>query len=243
MKKEESIQRERAKSRDHKRVGAELDFLSREAYNLLRTNLSFALPDKEGGKIIGVTSSNPQEGKSFTSINLAYSLAEAGHRVILIDADMRRPSVNAVLETPGAPGLSNMLSGGDDACIHKGVLHEGLSVLFSGDIPPNPAELIGSARMKKLLATLAGQYDYVIVDLPPVNCVSDPLAISGGLDGIVMVLRHRKTRRAEVREAVNQLKYAGIRILGIVYNGYTRSSGVYARRGGKYYGSYGATER
>lgn len=237
MEKEKNIQKQGRRNRNQKRLGKDLDFLSQEAYNLLRTNLSFALPDKEGGKIIGITSSNPQEGKSFTAINLAYSMAAVGHRVILIDADMRRPSVNVTLDVSGAPGLSNLLVSEDCACIHKGVLHENLSVIFSGDIPPNPSELISSGRMKKLLATLAQEYDEVIVDLPPVNCVSDPLAISGGLDGIVLVVRHEKTRRAEIREAVNQLKYAGIRIFGIVYNGYTRGGSVYSRRGDRYYGS------
>ena len=113
-------------------VGAELDYASREAYNLLRTNISFAFPDVDGGRVVGVCSSCPQEGKSTTSINLAYSLAEAGHRVLLIDGDMRRPSVYATVGIEMEPGLSDLLSGNTDIEVRKGILHEKMDVLPSG---------------------------------------------------------------------------------------------------------------
>lgn len=205
------------------KLGPDMDFASTEAYNLLRTNISFSLPDMEGGKIIGVTSSCPQEGKSTTSINLSYALAEAGHKVLLIDSDMRRPSICKALNLNMAPGLSNLLAGNaTEEDVRHGVLHPCLSVLLSGDVPPNPAELISSAKMGSVLESFRAEYDYVIVDLPPVNLVSDPLAMSKYVDGVIVVVRHERTRKSDVIETVRQLRFVGARILGFVYNGYKR---------------------
>ena len=220
-----------------KKFASELDFASSEAYNLLRTNISFTLAGKgEGARLMGVSSPCPQEGKSFTSINLAYSLAKDGQKVLLIDGDMRRPSVAGVLEMSRTPGLSNLLAGGNfDEIVHFGTLHENLDVLLSGDIPPNPSELLGSERMKAVMDEFAEKYDYVIVDLPPVTAVADPLVISKLLDGIVVVVRHAYTRKRNVREAVRQLNFSGVRILGFVYNGFRHGSTRYYKRSGKYY--------
>ena len=228
-----------------RKFASELDFASSEAYNLLRTNISFALAGKnrEGAKLLGVSSPCPQEGKSFTSINLSYSLAKDGHKVLLIDADMRRPSVAGVLEMSRTPGLSNLLAGGNaDEIIHFGTLHENLDVLLSGDIPPNPSELLGSDVMERIINTFAEKYDYVVVDLPPVTAVADPLIMSRLLDGIVVVIRHAYTRKRNVREAVRQLRFSGVRILGFVYNGYHKGSSRYYKRS-KYYRSNYYTHR
>ena len=199
-------------------VGPSLDFASREAYNLLRTNISFAFPDVERGKIVGVCSSCPQEGKSTTSINLSYSLAEAGYKVLLIDGDMRRPSVAETLSLPLEPGLSELLSGNQENDIIEGVMHENLSVLVSGHIPPNPSELISSHKMDNLLNTFRESYDYVILDLPPVLSVSDPIAVSKYIDGMIVVVRHGKSKRRDLLETMRQLDYAKVKILGFVYN-------------------------
>ena len=226
MAKKNTQQNERSKSM--RRIGPNLDFASNEAYNLLRTNLSFSLPDKVGGKVIGITSSSPQDGKSTTSINLSYALAEAGHKVILIDSDMRRPSISRVLNEPMSPGLSIILAGDNDKnAIRAGVLHKNLSVLFAGDIPPNPSELVSSEKMKCTLEALQAEYDYVIIDLPPTNLVSDPLAVSKFVDGIIVVVRHEKTKKQEILETIRQLKFVGVRILGFVYNGCKRGKGHY----------------
>ena len=217
-------------------VGSELSYASREAYNLLRTNISFAFPDQDGGKVVGVCSSRPQEGKSTTAINLAYSLAEAGYKVLLIDGDMRRPSVYETVGVEMEPGLSEVLSGKDEVRIHKEVLHPNMSVLTSGHIPPNPSELIGSQKMKALLEQFKEEYNYVIIDLPPVLAVSDPVAISKYLGGIILVVRHLKTRRRDIVESIRQLEYAGVKVLGFVYNRVGSSAG---RKNSKYaYGSY-----
>ncbi len=207
--------------------GRDLDFASIEAYNLLRTNLVFAMPDRDSGKVLGLTSPCPEEGKSTTSINLSYVLAEAGNKVLLVDADMRRPSLAKNIDLPMAPGLSNCLVDNGSNAIHSGVLHENLSVLLSGDIPPNPSELIGSEKMKKFIEGLRAKYDYVIFDLPPVNAVSDPLIMSNNVDGMILVVRHAHTRRRDIYEAVRQLELVNARILGFVYNGVYKSKKNY----------------
>ncbi len=232
-------QKKIARTTNETRFGPDLHFASAEAYNLLRTNLSFSMPGKQGGKIIGITSSCPQEGKSFTSINIAYAFAKNGHKTLLLEADMRRPSISGALGEKRTPGLSNVLSGqsGDD-CIRKGLLHENLSVAFAGDVPPNPSELIGSNEMKLFLERMSAQYEYVIVDLPPVISVADALIISKYIDGMVMILRHGQTRRKNVIEAVRQLRFANVRILGFVYNGYRRGNGYYSKNK-RYYKKYG----
>ena len=204
------------------KFGEKLDFASTEAYNLLRTNLSFAFPGVEGGKVVGICSPCPQEGKSTTSINLSCSLAESGSKVVLIDADMRRPSVAKNLDVAATPGLSNLLSVGADGTVREKVLHDNLSVIPAGNIPPNPSDLIGSEAMKNLIDKLRTQYDYVIIDLPPVNLVSDSLAVSQHTDGMIVVVRHDRTRRRDVLEAIRQLKLVNAKILGFVYNGNSR---------------------
>jgi capsular exopolysaccharide synthesis family protein len=209
------------------KFGQNLDFASSEAYKLLRTNVIFSVPDKPGGKVIGVTSPCPQEGKSTTSLNLAYSLAEAGNKVILIDADMRRPSVSKMLNMPKSPGLSNRLTNSDEKSINFGVLHENLSMMFSGEIPPNPSELISSENMKVLLEEFRKEYDYIIVDLPPVTVVSDPLVISKNIDGFAIVIRHGHTRRRDVMETMRQLKMVNAKVLGFIYNGYSKGKASY----------------
>lgn len=203
----------------NRKFGKNLDFASIEAYNLLRTNLYFSLADVVGGKVVGVTSPCPQEGKSTTSLNLAYALATAGHKTVLIDADMRRPSIASVLEMPLSPGLSNLLVDENTDAIRSAVVHENLSVLLSGDIPPNPSELVVSDKMKALIEKLRGAYDYVIVDLPPVNLVSDPIMMSRHLDGMIVIVRHGHTRRRDVNDAVRSLKLVNAKVLGFVYNG------------------------
>lgn len=220
-----------------RKFGKDLDFASVEAYNLLRTNLYFSLAGVTGGKVVGVTSPCPQEGKSTTSLNLAYALASAGHKVVLIDSDMRRPSLAGVLEMPLAPGLSNILVDESVDAIHPSVVHENLSVLLSGDIPPNPSELVVSDKMKALIEKLRGLYDYVVVDLPPVNLVSDPIMMSRHLDGMIVIVRHGYTRRRDVNDAVRSLKLVNAKILGFVYNGAKTGKKRY-RKSNYYHYSY-----
>lgn len=231
--KKKNSHRKRAERASYK-LGAELDFASTEAYNLLRTNLTFSFPDKKEGKIVGVTSPCPHEGKSFTTINLSYSLAEAGHKVILVDSDMRCSKFSGTLGLPASPGLSNLLIDDVMETLHEEVLHPNLTVCMAGDTPPNPAKLLGSEKMKKVLDSLSRHYDYVIVDLPPVTAVSDALEVSKFLDGVIVVVRHAQTTRGDLVEAVRRLKFVGAHLLGFVYNGYSKpGSGYY--KSSRYY--------
>lgn len=207
--------------------GKELDFASIEAYNLLRTNLMFSVPDGNSGRVLGLTSPCPEDGKSTTSVNLAYVLAEAGNKVLLVDADMRRPSLAKNVDVPMVPGLSNCLVDKVEGTIHTGILHDNLSIMCSGDIPPNPSELIGSEKMKSFVAEMREKYDYVIFDLPPVNAVSDPLIMSKNIDGMILVVRHAHTRHRDVSEAVRQFDLVGAKILGFVYNGVYKTRRAY----------------
>lgn len=219
------------------KIGSELDFSAAEAYNLLRTNLSFAFPGKTNGKLIGITSASPAEGKSYTAVNLSYALAKDGKRVLLIDADMRKPSIAEKLHLKFAPGLSNLLVDQQGTFIHEKVLHDNMSVLTSGDVPPNPSELLGSEEMRRNLEKFADQYDYVIVDMPPVMEVPDPLIIAKNLDGMVVVVMHEHAYRSDIKETVRKLQFVNARILGFVYNGYSAFSkrGYYKKYSKHYY--------
>lgn len=215
----------------NKVLGDKLNFAGIEAYNLLRTNISFSFPDKDNCKFIGVTSACPQEGKSITSINFAYAMAKSGKKVLLVDSDMRRPTVAKNLGIEITSGLSNALIG-EPINVYKDVLVDGLNVLTSGDIPPNPSELIGSEKMKVLLDEFALTYDYVIVDLPPITSVSDALVFSKYLDGFILVIKHGYSRKKDVTEAIRQLQLVNARVLGFIYNGYRQRQGYYKN---KYY--------
>ena len=209
-----------------------LEFTATEQYKLLRTNLSFTLPD-EKCPVIGVTSSMRGEGKSTTSINLSYVLAEKGKKVLLIDGDLRIPSIAKKMEISGSPGLTNLLMGFEPQMLSsfKSELLDNWFILPAGDIPPNPSELLGSRKMERLLNVLKEKFDYIVVDLPPVNLVSDALAISHLTSGMIVVIRQDYTEKKELEACLRQLKLSGANVLGCVPNE--------ARSGGGRYGKYG----
>jgi capsular exopolysaccharide synthesis family protein len=205
-------------------VGADLNFAGAEAFKLLRTNISFSFPDASGCRIIGVTSSVRGEGKTLISLNLAYSIAQQNeNRVLLIEGDMRLPTFSKKTDLKPTPGLSNLFAGMafEDAVQH---FADRMDVLSCGDIPPNPSELLSSQKMEAMLQDFANRYDFIIVDLPPVIDVSDALAVSKYLDGMILVLRHAHSKRREVLEAVRQLKFVNTHIVGFIYNGYGKKS-------------------
>ena len=223
-------------------VGNRLNFAGREAYNLLRTNIMFAVRREEKrARIIGVTSSVHGEGKSLTSINLAYSLAENGYKVLLMECDLRLPTLGKKLGIPRAPGPSNILAGLDNNSniLFKDVLVQGLNVVQAGDIPPNPSELIGSQQFKILINNLSEHYDFIVLDLPPVGEVSDALVASKRVDGMIVVVRQDYTNQSELGNTMRQLKYVGAKVIGFVYNDASLKSRGYGY--GKYrkYGKYG----
>lgn len=220
-----------------------LNFAGREAYKLLRANLSFVLPGEEGRScpIIGVTSSIRGEGKSTTATNLAYSVAESGKKVLLIDADMRLPSIGRKMELDNAPGLSNALATGDyeKMTVRESGVLENWHILTAGDIPPNPSELLASERLKEMLRYLAERYEYIVVDMPPVNIVSDALVAAPALDGVVVVARENYTERGELRECIRQMEIAGTKILGLVMTGVIKDGSGRYYKYKKQYGKYG----
>ena len=218
-------------------LSADSNFFIREAYKTLRTNTMFALAGQEGCKIILVTSSLQGEGKSITALNLAISFAEAENRVLLIDCDLRRPKLARLLRKSSHAGLSNLLL--DPSLLGEAILPSdvtGLDVILSGDIPPNPSELLGSARMSALLAQLREKYDYILLDTPPVNMVTDAVVLAPKSDGVLFVVRAGRSERGPIAHAVEQLGYAQAKILGFVLDDVTASSGSYGYSKYKRYG-------
>lgn len=209
----------------HKRLLGEFSAFSvRESYRTLRANIRFSLQG-DGCKTFCITSSAQGEGKTITITNLAISFAEAGQRVLLIDADLRRPAVARLLMENGTPGLSNVLAGivSEEEAIRSSA-YEGLDVLFAGDIPPNPAELLGSPRMAQLIEKLSKRYDYILVDTPPVNVVSDTGIVANVLNGVLVLARQDKSRKDNLKRAMDSLKLAGANVIGCVLNGVPRES-------------------
>lgn len=198
--------------------GKKLPFAASEAYKRLRANVMFALPDEQKCRIVGITSASGSEGKSTTSVNLAYMLAEAGERVLLMEADMRLPTISKRLNLSPAPGLSNVLARLHGICevIQASGIHEKLEFISAGDIPPNPSELLGSKWMQTLIDVLSANYDFIILDLPPITEVSDALVASKLADGMVIVVRQDYTMRRALAETMQQLNYAKAKILGFV---------------------------
>ena len=219
----------------------ELSFAAAEAYKLLRTNLLFALPEQEC-RIIGVTSSIRGEGKSTTSVNLAYTLAQTGKRVLLIDGDMRLPTIAQKLEMGGTPGLSNLLAGlsAERNCLRKSKYFDNWYILPAGDIPPNPSELLGSERMHALLERYKDVFDYILLDLPPVNIVVDALVITKWTDGVIVVVRQNYTDRRALDACMYQVEKLGAKMLGFVMTDSNAGGSSYKSYGkyGKRYGGY-----
>ncbi len=221
-----------AMSNTEKTLHKNLEFSATEQYKLLRTNLNFTLPADQKCAIIGVTSSMRGEGKSTTAINLSYVLAESGKRVLLIDGDLRIPSVAKKMNIKNTPGLTNLLMGYETQRFgdFKSGLLDNWYVMPSGELPPNPSELLGSRRMELVLKTLAENFDYIIIDLPPVNIVSDALAISGFITGMLVVVRQDYTEKKELEQCFRQLSLSNVKVLGCVMNE--------AKDGKRSYGKY-----
>lgn len=206
-----------------------------ESYRTLRTNITFSSAGKNR-KTIMVTSSGPKEGKSTSISNLAITFAQMGNKTLLIDGDLRRPMLHKLFALDKQPGLTNVLVGRQD--FHEAVKQlEGvphLDVMTCGVIPPNPAELLGSERMKELLETLKDDYDVLLIDAPPIIAVTDPSILASMVDGVILVVRSAKAKRDAVQHAVEQLKRVEAPLLGVLLNG-IQASNAY---GSYYYYNY-----
>ncbi|WP_394186733.1 CpsD/CapB family tyrosine-protein kinase [Metabacillus halosaccharovorans] len=205
-----------------------------EQFRTIRTNIQFSIVDEELQTMI-VTSSGPAEGKSTTTANLAVVFAQQGKRVLLIDADLRKPTVHYTFRTENHIGLSNVLT--RQSSLEEAVTvtaQEKLWVLPSGPIPPNPSELLGSKGMKTLLEQAKNEYDVIILDTPPVLAVTDAQVLSNLADGVVLVVSSGKTETDAAKKAKELLESAKAKILGVVLNNKkVQDSQYYYYYGGK----------
>lgn len=200
--------------------------IAAESYRTLRTNIQYSSFDKEY-RIIVVTSSEPGEGKSTTAGNLALCMAQGDKKVILIDCDLRKPSLHKKFKISNLVGLSDVMVGKADLVTATHRYNKNLVLLTSGKIPPNPSEMLSSKAMGNLLETLKESFDYIILDTPPVQAVTDSQILSTKADGTILVVRAEKTKKDSVQNAVNLLKKVNANIIGTVLNGMDISRNKY----------------
>jgi capsular exopolysaccharide synthesis family protein len=208
-----------------------------EAYRTLRTNITFASPDKPVHTLL-VTSTSPDDGKSTTIANLAITFAASGSTTVLVDADLRRPHLHTIFGLPNDSGLSTLVA---DLARSKGgavsrlplqdTQVENLQVLTSGPVPPNPAEILASQRMGELLALLRSKAEYVLIDTPPIIAVTDAAVLAPKVDGVLIVINAGKTKRDLAVKARDMLRQVNAHILGVVLNNAQIDKSAYA-----YYG-------
>ena len=197
-----------------------------EDYRSLRANLLYALVD-DPPKVIVLTSPGPREGKSTTCANLGVVLAQADKRTLILDCDLRKPVMHRIFELRNLRGVVNVLAG-------QRTLQEvwqeplsGLKVVTVGPVPPNPTELLSSRRFAELLASVREDFDYVLIDAPPVELVSDPAILATQGDGVLLVLNAQDTRKGSLRDSMRSLETVGASVLGTVMNNVKRSKGNY----------------
>ncbi len=201
-----------------------------EAYKNIRIRLVYTL-EQMGGKVVAFSSPNAAEGKSTTAVNIAITLSQLNKKVILVDGDIRRATVHTKLKIENSKGLSNVLRrecSFEDAVVNY---NSYLDVLTSGDATTNPSDLIGSSDFDALLEKLKAEYDYVIIDTPPIEIVSDALVIAQKCDGIVLIARVSTTTYNELRGACDTLKALNINVLGTIIN----AAGSTRKKIGSYY--------
>lgn len=217
------------KKRQEKRIiTADTSFEIIEAYKSTRTNIMFSLNNEKGCKKVVITSPTSGEGKSTTCINLACTFAETGARVLIIDSDLRAPRLHKYLNLSNEKGLSNILAGFNetgDCIVHTD--RPNLDCITSGPIPPNPVELVSMNTMPKMLEILEHQYDYIFIDTPPLNIVTEALIISKYATGVILVTRQKYTMYKMIDKAINSLKFADARIIGFIMNDVEDSKYVY----------------
>lgn len=209
--------------------------ISAEAYRTLRTNIQYSSYDKKIKKIL-VTSSEPSEGKSTIIGNLAVSLSQSESTVILLDCDLRKPTMHKKFKISNEIGLTELLVGKKELKDVIQYRNKHLHIITSGKIPPNPAEMLASKSMERLLEQLSSEYDYILMDTPPLNAVTDAQVLSTKVDGTLIVIRSEKTKKESILTAKNLLQKVNANILGIVFNDVANSAN-------KYYYYYGEDKK
>lgn len=206
------------------RSDAETNYFLREAFNTLRTNVLFC---GTSVKVIAVTSCFAHEGKTTVSLETAKSLAEANRRVLFIDADLRKSVIaNRYADVGGITGLSQLLSGQvglTDAVYHT--QFAGLDMIFAGPYPPNPTELVGSDAFRSLIEEVKPQYDYIIIDAPPLGLVIDAAVMASVCDGAILVIQRGKVKYRAAQDVIAQIRKSGCKVLGAVLNQPMRNRG------------------
>lgn len=200
----------------------ESPFMVKETYKTLRTNIMFALPNNDEdpeGKVIVFTSAVPGEGKTTVCLNTAITFAQTGAKVLLIDSDLRIPKLHKYFGIDGKSGFSDVLGGFVNVqSVITPIKEHNLDCIPGGQIPPNPAELLGSKTTENLLSELKKIYDYIIIDTPPITIVADALSLAPIASGTVLIAREKYTPGNAIREVLQSLKFANAKILGIVNN-------------------------
>lgn len=196
-----------------------------ESYRTLRTNLSFSSLDKPLRTLV-ITSAAPEEGKSTTIANLAVTMAQGGKKTILVDCDLRRPSLHTIFGLSTEPGLTNMLleENGDPPLQNTEV--ENLQLLTSGAKPPNPADLLGSNKLDNVIEQLAATADIILFDAPPVIAVTDAAVLGSKVDGVLLVVQAGKTRRDHAERAKEMLEKANVNIIGVTLTNAPKDSNL-----------------
>ncbi len=214
-----------------------------EAFRNVKASLSVSVPKKKGGVVIMASSAYPREGKTTCSVNLALMFAQSDVKVVIVDADIRKGRVARFFKARTAPGLSDALSGQCDLeqAIHKAHVHPNLSYITCGTNSPRPYELLESAEMRAMLEELRTRYDYIIIDTPPIQLVSDALALADCVDGAIMVCRHNVTYLNDLSRSLNKLGFSKVKVLGVIVNDYKAPKAAKGSTSSRYryYNSYG----
>jgi len=241
------------KSNEKRIINSQTSFEIIEAYKAARTNIMFSLNSEKGCKKVVITSPTSGEGKTTTCINLACTFAETGAKVLVIDSDLRAPRLHKYMKLSNEKGLSNILASFNTAqdCIIK-TDRQNLDCITSGPVPPNPVELVSMDTMKELIDELSLKYDYIFIDTPPLNIVTEALILSKYATGVIVVTRQKYTMYKAVDRAINSLKFANAKVIGFimndvednkyVYGGYKVNGGYrYGNKKSRYvrYGYYG----
>lgn len=199
-----------------------------EQFNTIRTNIEFSNVDRKLKSIV-LTSSTASEGKSTVAANLAVSFARQGKKVLLVDADLRRPTLEKTFGLANPLGVTNYLT--EDTISINDVIYkttvDNLYIIPSGPTPPNPSELIGSRKMEKMIGILESTFDLIIYDAPPVLSVTDAQLLANKVDGVVVVVRVNKTEKENVRRAIGLIKHVGGRVIGTILNDVEESTNGY----------------